>query len=130
MYFLVTFCAYGFFSKSTQLLWMIYISVPNMWWWRACLTHAHSLYAGLTGIWCLEMKHDHRSWLTKPPPASAHTHMFADYDVSLWPTTALTASLITDVSYCHVGWIVSSFASSGLLWMTELCNKSCLFFQT
>jgi hypothetical protein len=97
---------------------------------KACLTHAHSLYAGLTGVWCLEAKHEHRSWLTEPPPASAHTDIFDYCDISLWPTTALTASFITDVSYWHVGWFLTSFASSGLLWMTELCNKSYLFFQT
>jgi hypothetical protein len=29
---------------------------------KACLTHAQSLYsyAVLTGVWCLEMKHDHK----------------------------------------------------------------------
>jgi hypothetical protein len=56
-------------------------------------------------------------------------HMFDYCDISLRPTTALTASLITDVSYCHVGWICTAFASSRVLWMNELCNKSYLFFQ-
>jgi hypothetical protein len=31
---------------------------------KLCLTRAHSLYSVLTGICCLEMKHNHRSWLT------------------------------------------------------------------
>jgi hypothetical protein len=39
---------------------------------KSCLTHAHSVYAILTSVWCLEMKHDHRNWLTKAPPAE-HT---------------------------------------------------------
>jgi hypothetical protein len=95
---------------------------------KECLTHAHSLYAVLTGIWCLEMKHGHRSWLIKLPPAWTHTHMFDYCDISLWPTTALTASLITDVYYCCVCWICISFTSSSSLWMNELCSESYLFF--
>jgi hypothetical protein len=28
---------------------------------KTCLTHAHSVYAVLTGIWCIEMTRDRRS---------------------------------------------------------------------
>jgi hypothetical protein len=58
-----------------------------------------------------------------------HTHMFDYCDISLWPTTTVTASLIMDVSYCHMDWIFTSFASWRRLWMNELCNKSYFFFQ-
>jgi hypothetical protein len=96
---------------------------------KVCLTLTYSLPAVLASIWCLEMKYVHRNWLDKTT-SSLNTHTFDYCDTSLWPTTALTGSLITNVSYCHVGWISTSSASSSLLWTNELCNKRYLFCQT
>jgi hypothetical protein len=60
VYFLVKFCTFGFILKkyatvSTDMHFSSKYVIT-----KVCLTWAHSLYAFLTGIWCLEMKRDHR----------------------------------------------------------------------
>jgi hypothetical protein len=92
------------------------------------LIHIHCLQSWLTSAF-LEMKHNHSSCLKKLPPAETHTRMFVYCNILLWPTTALASSLITDVSYCCMCWICTSFTSSSLMWVNELCNKRYLFFQ-
>jgi hypothetical protein len=61
IYFLVEFCTFGFtLKKYTIVTTDIHFSSIRVI-TKVCLTHVRSLYAVLTSVWCLEMKHDHIS---------------------------------------------------------------------
>jgi hypothetical protein len=64
VYFLVKFWFGFILKKYTTVATNIHFSSQYMI-KKVCLTHAHSLCAVLTGVWCLEVKHNCRSWLTK-----------------------------------------------------------------
>jgi hypothetical protein len=123
IYFVIKFHTFGFILKNMSLSPLTCIWVPNMWSQR---------HVWLSPDRHLVSRNETRSLsLTDKTTTSLNTHSHFDYcDISISPTTTLTASLIRDVSYCHVSWICISFASSRLLWMNELCNKSYFCFQT
>jgi hypothetical protein len=60
------------FSKNLTLSPLTFISIHTTWSY-VCLSHAHSIYIVLTSIWCLEMKHDCSSWLTKLSGENTHS---------------------------------------------------------
>jgi hypothetical protein len=66
--FLVKFHTFGFILKkyTAVITGMHFISQYVI--TKVCLTHAHTLYAVLTGIWHLEMKHNHSKWVAKLLP--------------------------------------------------------------
>jgi hypothetical protein len=60
IYLLVKFHTFGFILKKyATVATDMYVSSHHMI-TKVCLTHAYSLYAVLTGVWCLQMKHGHR----------------------------------------------------------------------
>jgi hypothetical protein len=72
IYFLVKFHTFGFILKYTTLMTGIQFSLQCMI-IKACVTHAHSVYGVLTGVWCLEMKQNRRNWQIT---SSLNTHVW------------------------------------------------------
>jgi hypothetical protein len=74
-------CFFIYIAVKLKFTYMFFITIPNFWLYsqkygavatdmhfsfhyvvtKACLIHALSVYAVLTGVWCSETKHDHRS---------------------------------------------------------------------
>jgi hypothetical protein len=61
IYFLVKFRTFGFILIKCVALATDMHFISQCIITKACLTRAHSVYAVLICIWCLEMKHNHRS---------------------------------------------------------------------
>jgi hypothetical protein len=59
--FLVKFCTFGFILKTYATIATDMHFSSKYVTTKICLTHTHTLYAVLTGVRCLEMKHDHRT---------------------------------------------------------------------
>jgi hypothetical protein len=79
-FFLYKFHTFGFILKkyATVVTDMHFSSQYTI--TKLCLTHAHSLYAVLTGDWCLAIKHDHRSWQNYLQPKRTHTFDYHNSD--------------------------------------------------
>jgi hypothetical protein len=89
---------------------------------KACLTHAHSLLSA----WPVSNIQTWSQKLTHKPTPSLNTHSHVGL---LWHFT-MTA-LTHKCRFLLPCWLIcTSFASSSLLWMNELCNKNYLFFHT
>jgi hypothetical protein len=83
----------------------------------------------LTGFGCLEMKHDRRSWLAITCILNTHSHVWLlrQFAMIYESSDCLFDNRRFSLP-CRL--ICTSFASSRLLWMNELCNISYLFIQT
>jgi hypothetical protein len=111
-FFLVKFFIFGFILKKSAA-----VATNFRWSWdcmMACLVHIED---------------------TWPDAWEWNAIADADYQNCLQPKYLTMAYcsygcfIDNRVSYWHVGWICTSFESSTILWMNELCDKSYLFFQ-
>jgi hypothetical protein len=92
IHFLVKFHTFGFILKKSAIVTTDFHFCSDYVISYLCLIHAYSIHAALTGIWCLEMKCNDRSWLT---------------------------NLSSENTHSQLGW-VASFVSSRLVWMNQL----------
>jgi hypothetical protein len=89
-FFLVKFHTFGFILKkcATVATDMHFSSQYVI--RKVCLTHAHSVYGILTGIWYLEMKHDHRSWQNHLQSKHTHVWLLQHFTMTLYSSDCLT----------------------------------------